>query len=157
MDVANFGIFAGIIIVTVIFAMPVVLILGLVLGLRTMNARHKERMALINQGLMPPDTPTKRANPNRLVTLRNGVTLVFLAVGIVVGFLLPNLTGLSGGGFDIGDYRVQVETGGFFTVSASIAFFLGLGYLTYFFISRKIEKEEEENENENDFPPFQQQ
>jgi len=145
----------GALTIIIIFGGPLILILGLVLGLRAMKNRHAERMALIGQGLIPPDTPTKRANPNRFVTLRNGITLISLAVGIVVGFLLPNLTGLSGGGFDIGDYRVQVETGGFFTVSASIAFFLGLGYLTYFFISRKIEKEEEENEN--DFPPFQQQ
>ena len=137
-----------------IFGAPIILILGLVLGLRSMNARHKERMSLINQGLMPPDTSIKRANPNKLVTLRNGIMLIFLAVGIVVGFLLPSLSGLSGGGFDIGDYRVQVETGGFFTVATSIVFFLGLGYLTYFFISRKIEKEEE---NENDFSQFQPQ
>ena len=146
---------AGVFFIIFFFGTPLLLVLGLVLGLRIMKNRHTERMALINQGLMPPDSPTKKANPNRFVTLRNGITLISLAVGIVVGFLLPNLTGLSGGGFDIGDYRVQVETGGFFTVSASIAFFLGLGYLTYFFISRKIEKEEEENEN--DFPPFQQQ
>lgn len=134
--------------VILIFGGPTILILGLVLGLRTMKNRHAERMALINQGLMPPDTPTKRANPNRFITLRNGIVLVSLAIGIVVGFLLPNLSGLSNGALVLGDYRVDVETGGFFTVSASIVFFLGLGYLTYFFISRKMEKEEE---NENDF------
>ena len=135
-----------------IFGGPLILILGLVLGLRMMNTRHAERMGLINQGLIPPDSSIQRANPNRLIMLRNGIMLIFLAIGIVVGFLLPNLSGLSGGGFDIGDYRVQVETGGFFTVTTSIVFFLGLGYLTYFFISRKIEKEEE-----NDFSQFQQQ
>jgi hypothetical protein len=125
------------------------MIVALTLGYKWMSARHNERMGLINQGIMPEVRSTvKKPNPNRLRALRNGIILVFLALGIVMGFLLPNLSNLSGNGIEVGNYLVQIETGGFFTVTASIVFFLGLGYLTYFFVSRKMEETEE---NENDF------
>jgi preprotein translocase subunit YajC len=44
-------------------------------------------------------------------------------------------------------HTIEMQLGGLLSV-ASIVFFLGLGYLTYFFVSRKMEKEEEENEND---------
>jgi sterol desaturase/sphingolipid hydroxylase (fatty acid hydroxylase superfamily) len=107
-----------------IFGTPLILTLGLVLGLRMMKNRHTEQMALINQGLMPPDAPAKR-NPNRFVSLRNGIVLASLGIGIIVGAFLPALPGSYG-------------IGGFLSLAASIVFFLGLGYLTYFFITRKM-------------------
>jgi hypothetical protein len=135
-----------------VFGMP--MITALILGCKWISTRHTERMSLVNQGLIPPSASSvKKANPNRLRALRSGIIMIFLAIGIVAGFLLPNLSELSArnGGIEIGGYLVEVATGGFFTVTASIVFFLGLGYLTYFFISRKLEKEEEENEIEDEF------
>jgi hypothetical protein len=98
---------------------------GLVLGLRWMNARHNERMGLINQGIIPPDSPKKKSNPNRFVSLRNGIILVCLGIGIIVGFLLSNLSD---------EFRIS----SFFSLSASIVFFLGIGYLIYFFVTRNM-------------------
>ena len=135
-----------------IFGVPT--ITALVLGYKWINARHTERIGLINQGLIPENTARlKKPNPNRLVSLRNGIVLAFLGIGIVVGNFLVNISAT--GTIEIMEgHHFNMQIGGLLSV-ASIVFFLGLGYLTYFFISRKIEKEEEENEN--DFPPFQQQ
>ena len=60
---------------------------GLVLGVISMRSKHRERMGLINQGIIPPDTPERKANPNRMVSLRNGIVLMSLGVGISVGYL----------------------------------------------------------------------
>jgi hypothetical protein len=132
-----------------VFGLP--MITAIVLGYKWIGARHTERIGLINQGIMPESRSSiKKPNPNRLVSLRNGIVLAFLAIGIVAGFLLPNLSEFStrNGGFEIDGYLIEIATGGFFTVTVSIVFFLGLGYLTYFFVSRKMEKEEEEIEDE---------
>jgi hypothetical protein len=139
--------FVGSILFITLFGGPVILILGLVLGLKMMNARHAERMALINQGLIPPDAPKKKANPNRFVTLRNGIILVFLATGIIVGTLLNTSSNLFDASGDVSIDSMQNSFRSFTYSAASIVFFLGLGYLTYFFVSRKMEKVEE---NEND-------
>lgn len=67
----------------------------------------------------------KKANPNRLVSLRNGIVLIALGIGVIVGFLCSeNLT--------IG------HDNEFWIIGASIVFFLGLGYLTYFLVTQKM-------------------
>ena len=67
----------------------------------------------------------KKANPNRLVSLRNGIVLIALGIGVIVGFLCSeNLTS---------DHDNE-----FWIIGASIVFFLGLGYLTYFLVTQKM-------------------
>jgi hypothetical protein len=117
-----------------IFALPP--IVALILGFKWMDARNKERMGLISQGIIPPSASSiKKATPNRFVSLRNGIVLVSLGIGIVVGFILSNLS------------NDNIQIGGFFSLSASIVFFLGIGYLVYFFVTRKMTMTDE---NEND-------
>jgi hypothetical protein len=92
-------------------------------------------MGLINQGIIPPESPKKKSNPNRFVSLRNGIVLIALGIGIIVGFLCS-------------EYLVIGQENEFWITSASVAFFLGVGYLAYFLIVQKIpanrSKEEEE-------------
>src|SRR5690554_7008072 len=75
----------GLIAVICIFGLPI--IAGIVLGLKAIKSRNEERMGLINQGIIPPDSPKRKADPNRLVSLRNGILFIALGIGIIVGFL----------------------------------------------------------------------
>ena len=101
------------------------IIVGLLLGLRWMNNRNQERMALINQGIIPPDTPRSKANPNKLVALRNGIILIAIGIGGIVGFLCS-------------EYLVIGIGNKFWITGASVVFFMGVGYLVYFLVSQKM-------------------
>ncbi len=105
---------------------------GLVLGYRKIQTEHRERMGMINQGIIPPErSQKKKANPNRYVSLRNALVLMMLGVGIMVGITLSQYT------TDNWDY--------FFPMAASIVFFLGAGYLIFFFVTKNMRDEEENN------------
>lgn len=101
-------------------ALPIATIL--VLGFKKFDSDHKERMGLIQQGIIPPNEPKRKTTPNRYSSLRNGIILVALGVGIIVGFVSAN-------NMEIGDNE-------FWIISASIVFFLGLGYLAFFLITK---------------------
>ncbi len=113
----------AIIAIICIFGAP--FITAVVLGLRWMHARHNERMGLINQGIIPPNEPKRKRTPNRFVSLRNGIVLASLGIGIIVGFLC-------------GEYLVIGEGNEFWMIASSIVFFLGVGYLIYFFVTRNM-------------------
>lgn len=121
--------------ITCTIGLPVVA--GWVLGLQWIKSRNAERMGLINQGIIPPDSPRKKTDPNRLVSLRNGIVLIALGIGIMVGFLCS-------------EYLVIGRGNEFWMTGASIVFFLGIGYLVYFLVVQKIPvsrlKEEAEQE-----------
>ena len=43
----------------------------------------EERMGLINQRIIPQDLPDRvKADPNRMVSLRNGIVLIALGIGL---------------------------------------------------------------------------
>lgn len=96
------------------------------MGTQWIKGRNQERMALINQGIIPADTPRRRkADPNKLVSLRNGIVLISLGIGIIVGFLCS-------------EYLVIGRNNSFWVTGASVVFFLGLGYLAYFAVVQKM-------------------
>lgn len=105
-----------------IFALP--LITALILIYKKLSSVHKERMGLIQQGIIPPNEPKKKSIPNRYRSLRNGIILVWLGLGVIVGFVTAN---------NLGTYENK-----FFIVIAIIVLFLGLGYLSFFLITRNI-------------------
>jgi hypothetical protein len=117
-------------IIAILSAVALPIVTALVLILRKLNADHNERMALINQGIIPPNEPKKKTNPNRMVSLRNGIILAALGIGIIVGFLCSQ-------------YLVIGEENKFWITSASIVFFLGVGYLVYFLVTRNMPRESE--------------
>lgn len=125
----------GLVAVICIFGLP--LIAGIVLGLRAMKNQNQERMGLINQGIIPPDTPKKKSDPNKMVSLRNGIVLISLGIGIIVGFLCS-------------EYLVIGQGNEFWVTGASVVFFLGVGYLIYFLVTQKmpLSKQKEELEQE---------
>lgn len=102
------------------------IIAGWILGMQWIKARNIERMGLINQGIIPPDhTPRKKSDPNRFVSLRNGIVFIALGIGIMVGFLCS-------------EYLVIGQGNEFWMTGASVVFFLGVGYLVYFLIAQKM-------------------
>lgn len=101
------------------------IIAGWILGMQWIKSRNIERMGLINQGIIPPDTPKKKSDPNRFVSLRNGIVLIAMGIGIMVGFLCS-------------EYLVIGQGSEFWMTGASLVFFLGVGYLVYFLIVQKI-------------------
>lgn len=125
----------GLVAVICIFGLP--LIAGIILGLKAMKNRNEERMGLINQGIIPPDTPKRKSDPNKMVSLRNGIVLISLGIGIIVGFLCS-------------EYLVIGQKNEFWVTGASVVFFLGVGYLIYFLVTQKmpLSKQKEELEQE---------
>ena len=95
---------------------------GMYLGLRGLNTRHKERMELIRQGIVPPNEKMK-PTPNRYRSLRNGFICIGIALGLLLGVYLQNT------------YEFE-EGGDFFALGASVLFFLGLAYILFYVITR---------------------
>lgn len=101
-------------------ALPIATVL--VLGFKKLDSEHKQRMGLIQQGIIPPNEPKRKNAPNRYSSLRNGVILIALGIGIIVGFLGSN-------------YLVIGEDNPYLFVIASIVLFLGIGYTVFFLIT----------------------
>lgn len=107
-----------------IFGFPIFL-LWVILEIRKVNLRNKENMSLIAQGIIPEKEARRRGTPNRFVSLRNGIVLVGIAVGILVGF-------------SVSESMCLQEEKAFWIYSSSILLFLGIGYLIYFFVTRNM-------------------
>ena len=106
-----------------IFALP--LITALVLIFKKINSVHKERMGLIEQGIIPPKISKRKGNPNRYISLRNGIVLVAIGVGITVWII------------GIETLEIAVSNPFMFTTASTILF-LGVGYLVFFLITRNV-------------------
>jgi hypothetical protein len=129
MDADVLAVFIPIIAILSTVALPV--IVGSILIFNKINSTHKERMGLIQQGIIPPETPRRKPKeqntPNRYASLRNGIILVTLGIGFIVGFL-----GIK--------YLVIGEDNPFFFFAASILLFLGIGFLVFFLITRNVKE-----------------
>lgn len=93
--------------------------LGMFITIRTRNTKHKERMELIKQGIVPPEE--SKPKPNKYRSLRNGVLLVGIALGLIISLSISYMLGLD-------------EDEAFWVVGASVLLFLGLGYLLFYFL-----------------------
>ncbi len=107
-----------------VFGFPLFL-LWVILEIRKVNLRNKENMSLIAQGIIPEKDGKQKRTPNRFVSLRNGIVLIGIAVGILVGFSISE-------GMSLEEERA------FWIYSSSILLFLGIGYLVYFFVTRNM-------------------
>lgn len=98
-----------------------------------LTGKHKERMAMIERGIVPEEAQRQKANPNRYIALRNGILMISLALGALVGFILdPYITNIS-------NYVV---------LPATTILFGGIGFVGYFFLSRYLEQKEAEEERQ---------
>ena len=123
----------GLVAVICIFGLPI--IAGIILGMQALKNRNEERMGLINQGIIPPDSPKRKSNPNRFVALRNGILLISIGVGVIVGFLCS-------------EYLIIGRGNEFWITGASIVFFMGIGFLIYFVVSQKMHHAVHQEDND---------
>lgn len=93
--------------------------------------RHEERMKMIEGGVILRE-PEKRAN--RYPALRNGLFMIGLALGVLIGLFVNPYVPEDEYGFE------------FFTVPMCALLMGGIGFVIYFFLSRKMQVKEEEED-----------
>lgn len=108
--------------------LPIVMII--ILGVQALKGRHAERIAMIEKGFILEE-PEKKAN--RYPALRNGIVMIGLAFGLIVGLCADPL---------IPYYNDFLSL----TIPAFTILFGGIGFIIYFFFSRKMQEKEERKE-----------
>lgn len=105
--------------------------LGMYMGLRSISAKHKERMELIKQGIVPPEQT--KPTPNKYRSLRNGMLCIGIAVGLIIALLISYFMKLD-------------EDEAFWVVASGILLFLGLGYVAFYLIVKDKQDFDEDAE-----------
>jgi hypothetical protein len=124
-----FGSITGIVVVAIVFAVPIIsVIAAMSIILAVVNRRHRERMKMIEQGMMPP--PPRKQEGNYYGLMITGA--IFLAFGLAL-FVAELSTG-------------KVSEGGL------IFGFIGLAMLACFAIIRMARKNEPAD-NGGAYPP----
>lgn len=114
------GIFHELIpIIAILSAVALPIGLGAYIGLRSISTKHKERIELIKQGIIPPEQT--KPTPNKYRSLRNGILCISIALGLIIALLISYLMNLG-------------EDQAFWIVTSGILLFLGLGYVIFYLI-----------------------
>lgn len=113
-------------IVAIICAVGLPVIMIILLGLDSQKSKHAERMAMIERGAFLEE-PEKKAN--RYPALRNGIVMIGLSLGLIIGLFVDPYLPDYGGFFSLG-------------IPAFTILFGGIGFVIYFFFSRKMQSEE---------------
>ncbi|MFC4674869.1 DUF6249 domain-containing protein [Dysgonomonas termitidis] len=92
---------------------------GMFLGLKSIASKHKERMELIKQGIIPPDQ--RKPTPNKYRSLRNGILCIGIALGLIIALIISKTMNLS-------------EDQAFWVVGSGVLLFLGLAYVTFYML-----------------------
>lgn len=105
--------------------------LGVYIVIRTIDSRHKERMGLIQQGIIPPQE--SKPTPNKYRSLRSGILLVGIATGLILSLSI--------------NYWLDLDSDKeFLVIMTSVLLFLGLSYLLFYFLVRNKEEFQEDSE-----------
>lgn len=114
-------------VLSVICAVGLPVVMAILICYWVLTGKHKERMAMIERGIVPEEAQRQKANPNRYIALRNGILMISLALGALVGFILdPYITNIS-------NYVV---------LPATTILFGGIGFVGYFFLAHYLEQKE---------------
>jgi len=88
---------AGIVAIVMIFAIPILAIVTtMVLLLVAIKNRNRERMKMIEQGIMPPPATSRRTG-NFYALLITGAVMFALGIGLFVASLLSGSSDIEGG------------------------------------------------------------
>ncbi len=105
--------------------------LGMYLGLRSISTKHKERMELIKQGIIPPEQT--KPTPNKYRSLRNGILCIGIALGLIIALIISYVMHLD-------------EDQAFWVVASGILLFLGLGYVVFYLMVKNKKEFEDDAE-----------
>lgn len=115
-----------------VFAVFCTIGLPLLLAMALGKFRHDERMAMIDKGVTLEE-PVKKSN--RYPALRNGLFMIGLSLGAIVGlYVSPSLPAYS----DWADLSVPIMA----------VLFGGVAFVVYFFVSRAMEMKEKHPDSE---------
>jgi hypothetical protein len=117
--IAVLGIIAGMLFFAIFPAMG-----ALLLAHKTNQAKHAERMAMIEKGIVVEEPERK---VNRFNALRNGLLMIGLSLGAIAGLSINRFFDIWEGGFLI---FILAILGG------------GIAFIVYFFIARNMQREE---------------
>lgn len=118
----------------VICAVGMPVLLAIIASYMTIKSKHEEKMAMIDKGIILEEAARPERKPSRYNTLRNGIFMVGLSIGVIVG-LFANLS-------------INSDNEWFYLLVPAITIlFGGLSFILYFFLSRHLmEKERVEDE-----------
>ena len=108
----------------VICAVGMPVLLGIIASYMTIKSKHEEKMAMIEKGIVLEEA----------MRLRNGIFMIGLSLGVIVGMML--------------DSAFTYDSDWFFLLVPAITImFGGVAFIIYFFLSRSLmEKERLEDE-----------
>lgn len=109
-------------IIAIIVAVGVPVVMGLLVAIKVTAQKHKENMAMIEQGIMPvkeDETESKRAK-----LFRNAFSLMGVGAGLAIGFGISKAMHIE-------------EDKAIFVLAASILICLGIAFFAYHKLSSK--------------------
>lgn len=115
--------------VAIICAVGLPFIMIIILGVQALKTRQTERLAMIQNNFVLEE-PEKK--PNRYPALRNGMVMVGLAIGVLTGLFVD-------------PFLPQYYDNFSFGILAFTILFGGIGFIAYFFISRRMVEKENRN------------
>ena len=74
----------------VICAVGMPVLLGIIASYMTIKSKHEEKMAMIEKGIVLEEAMRPERRPNRYNTLRNGIFMIGLSLGVIVGMMLDS-------------------------------------------------------------------
>lgn len=118
----------------VICAVGMPVLLAIIASYMTIKSKHEEKMAMINKGIILEEAARPERKPSRYNTLRNGIFMVGLSIGVIVGMFA--------------NFSINSDNEWFYLLVPAITIlFGGLSFILYFFLSRHLmEKERVEDE-----------
>jgi fucose permease len=108
-----------------VFSIPII---AIVYHFRQKNREMDERAIMIEKGIMPPPLEKVKKRNSRSKTLENGLNLLAVGLGLLIGYTLQNV-------FDM--HRL-------FAIGGSILFFLGVANVLMVVLEPKTRDENEQ-------------
>lgn len=113
-------------IVAIIFTIGLPILVISIIVYKSVQTKHQEKLAMIEKGMILQE-PEKRTN--KYTALRNGLLLVGLAVGAMIGL-------------GISETWLRDSFAGDFMIAIMTILFGGIAFLAYFFMIRSMQKQD---------------
>ena len=107
----------------VICAVGMPVLLGIIASYMTIKSKHEEKMAMIEKGIVLEEAMRPERRPNRYNTLRNGIFMIGLSLGVIVGMMVDSaFTYDTLSGFLVEYARSMPDGGSFFCRTETFSF-----------------------------------